>query len=51
MTIKNNFKYPSQLDMIMDLKKRFPLNNPAGWAKNSQKQIKKWWKENIHKEN
>ena len=41
---------PDKTQIIQDLKKRFPLNNPASWRMNSLKQLKSWWNENIKPE-
>ena len=41
---------PNTNQIIQDLKKRFPLNNPASWRMNSLKQLKQWWNEYIKPE-
>ena len=39
---------PNTNQIIQDLKKRFPLNNPASWRMTSQ--LKNWWNEYIKPE-
>lgn len=34
-------------EAITELKKRFPLNNPASWSQNSKKQLGEWYAEYI----
>ena len=38
----------SRIEIITQLKNKFPLNNPSSWGRNSNKQLIEWYCEYIN---